>query len=105
MHKLTSTMGHPDTVRAISDLSKHSHNLAGGGGVKTVGGHIFLASKKGGSLNIRKCIEGWGSPISMLAQLFFIQLITPPARRAWRSFKFVPFLFFFDVESWRTAHG
>ena len=25
------------------------------------------------------------------------QLITPPARRAWRSYKFAPFLFFFPV--------
>ena len=24
-------------------------------------------------------------------------LITPPARRAWRSYKFAPFLFFFSV--------
>ena len=34
-------------------------------------------------------------------------LITPPARRVWRSFKFAPFLFFyfFRVESWATAHG
>ena len=33
--------------------------------------------------------------------------ITPPARRAWRSYKFAPFLFFFfpRVESRRTAHG
>ena len=26
-----------------------------------------------------------------------LKLITPPARRAWRSFKFAPFLFFFSV--------
>ena len=33
-------------------------------------------------------------------------IITPPARRAWRSFKFAPFLFFFSrVESRATAHG
>ena len=33
-------------------------------------------------------------------------LITPPARRAWRSLKFAPFLFFFvNVESWATADG
>ena len=35
-------------------------------------------------------------------------LITPPARRAWRSCKFAPFLVFFsfvNVESWATAHG
>ena len=32
-------------------------------------------------------------------------VITPPARRVWRSFKFAPFLFFFCVESWATAHG
>ena len=33
-------------------------------------------------------------------------IITPPARRAWRSYKFAPFLgFFFRVESRRTAHG
>ena len=38
----------------------------------------------------------------------FTLLITPPARRAWRSYKFAPFLFFsffFRVESRRTAHG
>ena len=30
----------------------------------------------------------------------------PYARRAWQSFKFAPFLFFFvNVESWATAHG
>ena len=34
-----------------------------------------------------------------------IQLITPPARRVWRSFKMAPFLFFFHVERWATAHG
>ena len=35
------------------------------------------------------------------------QLITPPARRAWQSCKFAPFLFFLfvNVESWATAHG
>ena len=38
-------------------------------------------------------------------------LITPPARRAWRSYKFaslsfsVFLFFFFGVQSWATAHG
>ena len=39
------------------------------------------------------------------------EVITPPARRAWRSYKFasldfsVFFFFFFGVESWAAAHG
>ena len=32
-------------------------------------------------------------------------LITPPARRAWRSYKFAAFCFFLGVEGWATAHG
>ena len=32
-------------------------------------------------------------------------IFTPPARRVWRSYKFAPFLFFFHVERWATAHG
>ena len=37
-----------------------------------------------------------------------MQLFTPPARRAWRSYKFASldfFYFFFGVESWAAAHG
>ena len=39
------------------------------------------------------------------------RLVTPPARRAWRSYKFASldfsdfFFFFFGVESWAAAHG
>ena len=36
------------------------------------------------------------------------RLITPPARRAWRSYKFASLKFsgvFFGVTSWATAHG
>ena len=35
-------------------------------------------------------------------------IITPPARRAWRSYKFASLGFsgvFFGVESWAAAHG
>ena len=35
-------------------------------------------------------------------------LITPPARRAWRSYKFASLdfsVFFFGVRSWAAAHG
>ena len=38
----------------------------------------------------------------------FVQLITPPARRAWRSYKFASLDFsgvFFGVRSWAAAHG
>ena len=31
--------------------------------------------------------------------------ITPPARRAWRSYKFASLSFSFGVESWAAAHG
>ena len=42
----------------------------------------------------------------VLKRVFDEKLITPPARRARRSYKFAPFLFFFSrVESRRTAHG
>ena len=36
--------------------------------------------------------------INVFHFLLHIQLITPPARRAWRSFKFAPFLFFFRCQ-------
>ena len=48
------------------------------------------------------------SPVISARSLFDLPAsITPPARRAWRSYKFAPFLFFFlsHVESRRTAHG
>ena len=45
----------------------------------------------------------------MLSRLKYIScLITPPARRAWRSYKFASLDFsgvFFRVESWAAAHG
>ena len=34
-----------------------------------------------------------------------VQVITPPARRAWRSYKFATPINFFGVQSWATAHG
>ena len=38
-------------------------------------------------------------------QFYYKPIITPPARRVWRSFKFVPCLFFSRVESRATPHG
>ena len=54
---------------------------------------------------IKDQIEANRSYCNYLACSNNIIIITPPARRVWRSFKFAPFLFFFRVESWATAHG
>ena len=45
----------------------------------------------------------------MIADLIrLVDLVTPPARRAWRSYKFASLnfsVFFFGVTSWATANG
>ena len=73
----------PNTRESRSSFSSASENLQ------------FVFLKKIFSISFRTAVSS-------------MHIITPPARRAWRSCKFAPFLFLFsfvNVESWATAHG